>query len=205
MITKELIIKTALKLFLDNGVKTVTVDRLVKELHTSKRTVYTHFKDKNELLRACLSQYHTRIRQENEAVIDSSDNAIEAMAYLHQHIVRRAGQVNPNFFNDILHYHPGLLSESYSKTDNFAHQQLVYLAKWGIQDGIFVPDMDLEVVVKTVLSLLEFLKDNDRFPIEKFSKERLTFGILVPYMRGLCTPEGIELLKMQEELFRVTV
>lgn len=205
MITRALIIEVATKLFLKHGVKTVTVDRLVRELHTSKRTIYQHFSDKTELLRACLADYHLRVKAENEEIIQTSANAIEAMAYLHQHIVRRASQVNHNFFNDILHYYPGLLNESYRKTGNFAHQELEYLAKWGIEDGIFIKDLDIEVAAKTVLVLLKLLKDNDQFPIEKYSKERLTFGILVPYMRGVCTPKGIQLLAEQEALFQVSI
>ena len=205
MITKDLIIETATNLFLANGVKTITMDRLAKELHTSKRTIYTHFKDKTALLQACLEKYHLKVREENESIIKNSSNAIEAMGYLHQHIVRRASFVNPRFFNDILHYYPGMLSQSYKKTDNFAHQQLVDLAHWGIQDRIFLKDIDVDVTVKTVLGLLKLLKDNNLFPITAYSKERLTFGVMVPYMRGLCTSRGLKILEMQEELFRVSI
>lgn len=196
---------TAMRLFLQHGVKTVTVDRIVKELHTSKRTIYTHFKDKTKLLEACLKQYHQRIRRENEEVIHSAGNAIEALGYLHQCIVKRSSQVNPNFFNDILHYYPGLLHDSYRNTGNFAHQQIEYLALWGIKDGIFLDDLDVPVTTKTVLELLKLLKDNDMFPITDFSKERLTFGIMLPYMRGLCTAKGMKLLEKQKALFHVTI
>jgi len=205
MITKKIIIETATKLFIENGVKTVTIDRIIGELHTSKRTLYGHFKDKTELLKSCLAVYHTKVQKENQDIIEESDNAIEAMGYLHQHIVRRASRVNPNFFNDILHYYPGLLNASYRNTGNFAHQQLVDLAKWGIKDKIFIEDMDIEISVKTVLALLKLLKDNDQFPVASFSKERLTFGVLVPYLRGICTKKGLKILQMQEELFKVTI
>ena len=205
MVTKELIIETATKLFTQNGVKAITIDKIVKELHTSKRTLYNHFKDKIDLLRACLDVYNAKVKAENEEIIKSSENVLEAMGYLHQKIVHRSYQVNPNFFSDILHYYPGLLHESYRNSGNFAHQQLVYLAGWGIKDGIFKKDMDVEVVGKTVLAMLKLLKDNNQFPVSEFSKERLTFGILVPYMRGLCTTKGLELLKIQEELFRVSI
>lgn len=204
MITREIIIKTALKLFLENGVKTITMTRLTKDLHTSKRTIYNHFEDKTELLKACLYSYHTEVRKENREIISSASNAIEAMGILLHQILRRASTVNPNFFNDIIHYYPGLLNKSYRDTGNFAHQQLFHLAEWGKEEGIFMQDMDVEVVAKTVGAMLKLFKDNNQFPVSEFSKERLTFGILVPYMRGLCTPEGVELLEKQEELFRVT-
>ena len=181
------------------------MDKIVKELHTSKRTIYNHFPDKVELLRACLTEYNAKVKKENEAIIQSADNAIEAMGYLHQRIVQRSYQVNPNFFKDVIFYYPGLLRESYRKTGNYAHQELVLLAEWGIRDGLFHKDMDVEVVGITVLSLTKLLKNTKKFPVSKFSIERLTFGILVPYLRGLCTAKGIELLEVQEELFRVSL
>lgn len=205
MITKDHIINTATRLFIENGVKSITLSRIVKELHTSKRTIYNHFADKTELLEGCLAVYHQQVKAENETIIQSADNVLEAMAHLHHRIVQRSHQVNPNFFNDILHYYPGLLNQSYKDTGNFAHQNLIYLAQWGIKDGIFIEDMDIPVVGKTVLALLKLLKDNNQFPVSKYSKERLTFGIMVPYLRGLCTPKGAKLLEVQEALFRVVL
>ena len=205
MITKDFIIETATKLFMQNGVKTITVDRIVKELRTSKRTIYGHFEDKVTLLKACLDVYNGKVRAENEEVIKSSDNVIEAMGRMLQKIVRRSHQVNPNFFSDIIHYYPGLLNDSYKRNGNYAHQQLIELAHAGIKDGVFLKDMDVEVVGKTVLKLLKLLKDTELFPVTEFSKERLTFGILVPYLRGLCTDKGIKLLHIQEELFMVQI
>ncbi len=203
MVTKELIIETATKLFMQHGVKTITIAKIVKELRTSKRTLYNHFEDKVTLLEACLDVYNAKVRTENEEIIKASDNVIEAMGHLHQKIVRRSHQINPNFFSDIIHYYPGLLNESYERNGNYAHQQLIELANAGIEDGIFHRDMDVEVVGKTVLRLLKMLKDNELFPVTEFSKERLTFGIMVPYLRGLCTDKGIKLLRIQEELFIV--
>lgn len=203
MITKELIIETATKLFMQHGVKTITIAKIVKELHTSKRTIYSHFEDKVSLLEACLDVYNAKVCAENEEIIKESENVIEAMGRLHQKIVHRSHQTNPNFFGDIIHYYPGLLNESYKRNDNYAHQQLIDLASAGIEQGIFREDMDIEVVGKTVLRLLKMLKDNELFPVTEFSKERLTFGIMVPYLRGLCTEKGIELVRIQEALFMV--
>ncbi|MFT4971394.1 MAG: AcrR family transcriptional regulator, partial [Saprospiraceae bacterium] len=122
MITRDLIIKKATELFVEHGVKSITISKIVNELHTSKRTIYNHFEDKPALLKAVLAVYHAKIKAENEAVLDDSENVIEAMGRLLQKIIQRSHQVNPSFFNDILHYYPGLLNESYQETGNFAHQ-----------------------------------------------------------------------------------
>jgi AcrR family transcriptional regulator len=203
MVTKEKIIEIATLLFVENGVKTITIDRIVKHLHTSKRTIYQHFEDKTSLLEACLATYHSKIRKENNDILQQSKNALQAMGYMHQRIIYRASQTNPNFFNDIIHYYPGLLQKSYRDMGNFAHVELEELAKWGVRDGLFREDIDIEVTSKTVLALLELLKDNNRFPITEYSKERLTFGIMLPYLRGVCTDKGVQQLQDQEELFKV--
>jgi AcrR family transcriptional regulator len=205
MITRDLIIKKATELFVEHGVKSITISKIVNELHTSKRTIYNHFEDKPALLKAVLAVYHAKIKAENEAVLDDSENVIEAMGRLLQKIIQRSHQVNPSFFNDILHYYPGLLNESYQETGNFAHQEMIDMARWGKEDGVFVEDLDIEVVGKTVLAMLKMLKDNAMCPVSKYSKERLTFGMLVPYLKGLCTPKGLELVEIQEELFRITI
>lgn len=205
MVSKEKIIEVATLLFTEHGVKTITIDRIVRQLHTSKRTIYKYFEDKTALLKACLAAYHADTRKENERIIQAADNAIQAMGYLYQRILFRASQTNPNFFNDILHYYPGLLQSSYKKTGNFAHAELEQLAYWGIKDGLFLEDLDIQVATKTVLALLEMLKDTNRFPVEEYSRERLTFGIMLPYMRGLCTEKGLEQLHQQEALYKVSL
>ena len=205
MITRELIIETASKSFLVNGVKSVTIDKIVKELHTSKRTLYSHFKDKVELLGACLEDYNQKVKSENEAIIESADNVIEAMAKLHQQIVRRSYTVNPSFFRDVQAFYPTVLNDSYKNTGKYAHSQLIKLATWGIEDGIFNNDLDIEVVGQTVMVMQKLIKDKSKFPTSEFSIERLTFGTLVPYLRGLCTLKGTQILKIQEELFKVSI
>lgn len=205
MINKDLIVEVATKMFMKHGVKAITTDRIVSELHISKRTLYEHFEDKSALLNACLDNYNTSVRMENDDIIKSSNNVIEAMGRLHQRIVHRSHLINPSFFRDIIHYYPGLLKESYKRNEKYAHQQLLDLAIEGIREGIFHENMDIEVVGKTAMSLSKMLVDRELFPIDKFSNERLTFGIMLPYLRGLCTKKGIELLQVQEEIFKVKV
>ena len=205
MITRELIVETGLRLFLKNGVKSITVDKIVKELHTSKRTLYQHFGDKSALVKACLVEYNKSVAQENEEVLHSSENVIEALGRLLQRIVSRSHEVNPNFYTDVANYHPGLLTESYEEAGQFAHKQFMFVAQWGLEDGIFREDLDIEIAGKTVAAMLKLCKDSRTFPSKDFSTERLTFAIILPYLRGNCTDKGSKLVTIQEELFRVSI
>ena len=49
---QQRIIKQATRMFLCNGIKSVTMDMIASQLGISKRTLYENFKKKNELLLA---------------------------------------------------------------------------------------------------------------------------------------------------------
>ncbi|GER58790.1 TetR/AcrR family transcriptional regulator [Patiriisocius marinus] len=203
MITKEYIIEVTTQLYLKNGVKAVTIADISKELSTSKRTIYNHFLDKTDLMQACIEQYLSVIRSSNDEIINTCSSAIEAMGMIHQQILKRADYSNANFYKDILKNYPSVLKDSYVKNSEFAFRELLYLSKWGVKDGLFRKDLDPEVTMATVQTLLKLCNNTKKFPPEQFSKARLTEGIMVTYLRGLCTEKGLLEVEKQKHLYLI--
>jgi AcrR family transcriptional regulator len=201
MITKEYIVKITTQLYLKNGVKSVTIADISKELSTSKRTIYNHFIDKTDLMQACIEQYLAGIRSNNDEIINNCSSAVEAMGIIQQQILKRADYSNANFYKDILKYFPSVLKDSYEKNSKFAFRELLYLAKWGVKDGLFRNDLDPEVTMSTVQTLLKLCNNSKVFPSGQFSKARLTEGIMVVYLRGLCTEKGLLEVEKQKHLY----
>ncbi len=203
MITKEYIIEITTQLYLKNGVKSVTIADITKELNTSKRTIYNHFIDKTDLMQACIEQYLAGIRSNNDEIINTCSSAIEAMGMIQQQILNRADYSNANFYKDILKYFPSVLKDSYEKNSKFAFRELLYLAKWGVKEGLFRKDLDPEVTMATVQTLLKLCNNSKIFPSGQFSKARLTEGIMVAYLRGLCTEKGLLEVEKQKHLYLI--
>ena len=201
MITKEYIIEVTTQLYLKNGVKSVTIADITKELSTSKRTIYNHFLDKIDLMQACIEQYLASIRSINDEIINNSSSAIEAMGMIQQQILKRADYSNANFYKDIIKYYPSVLKDSYEKNAKFAFRELLYLSKWGVKDGLFRKDLDPEVTMATVQTLLKLCNNSKVFPSEQFSKARLTEGIMIAYLRGLCTKKGLLEVEKYKHLY----
>jgi AcrR family transcriptional regulator len=59
---REHLIKTALKLFSRYGFHAVGIDTILKESGVAKRTLYNHFKSKDELILASLRHYDEKFR-----------------------------------------------------------------------------------------------------------------------------------------------
>ena len=49
---KEKILIKAIDLFINYGFKSVTMDDIASEMHISKKTIYSHFNNKTELVEA---------------------------------------------------------------------------------------------------------------------------------------------------------
>ncbi|MDX1903831.1 MAG: helix-turn-helix domain-containing protein, partial [Thermonemataceae bacterium] len=50
METKERILAKSEELFMRYGIRSITMDDIARELAVSKKTIYQHFKDKDELV-----------------------------------------------------------------------------------------------------------------------------------------------------------
>ncbi len=61
MKTKEVIIKTALKLFLSKGFNETSMNEIAQEVGVSKPAIYHHFKNKDELVGAIFDYFTQRI------------------------------------------------------------------------------------------------------------------------------------------------
>lgn len=201
MMTKEYIIDVTTKLFLSNGVKSVTMAEITRELATSKRTIYNHFLDKTDLVAACMENYLSKIRSNNDEIISKSNNAIEAMGHIHQHILSRDESTNSNFYKDIVKFYPSVLKESHKKNGEFSYREFSHLAKWGLKDKLFIETIDIVVTMRTVNALLKLCNNTSKFPPVDFSTKRLTKGIMLPYLKGLCTSKGLEEVNRFEYLY----
>ena len=76
---KEKILTTATNMFLDLGFKSVTMDDISNELGISKKTVYTHFKNKITLVEeVCFHLFETICSGINN-ICNKQNNSIEEL------------------------------------------------------------------------------------------------------------------------------
>jgi AcrR family transcriptional regulator len=71
---RELLIDTAIALFAENGYHATGIDRILEESGVSKKTLYRHFRSKDELILAALKKYDGLFRNDfMRQVVDSAE------------------------------------------------------------------------------------------------------------------------------------
>jgi len=84
---KDNIIHKATDLFLNYGFKSITMDDIASALGISKKTIYTHFKTKNELVDATTMTLFEVISEEINHICDLEKNPIEEIYDIKQTIM----------------------------------------------------------------------------------------------------------------------
>jgi AcrR family transcriptional regulator len=187
---KEFYIEKSLKLFLKYGVKSVTIGDIANQLNISTKTIYKLFEDKTGLVKDCLTLDSEIIAQTYERIL-KKENALEALIEFYNELVNRISSVNPNYFDDIRKYFPQIWESS----TRFSIQQIQILLQRGVNSGIFYKNIDTEICAKSLVLLIRAMLEEESFSSIITDRRKLTANVIYPYIRGICTSQGLEVIK----------
>jgi TetR/AcrR family transcriptional regulator, cholesterol catabolism regulator len=191
----ERILSQSAELFIKSGIKAITMDDISREVGVSKRTIYENFKDKDELLRACLIYIDNYYNKDKEALIRESKNTIDMMFKILKQGIQIISTINPLFMTDLKRYHYRVWKETH-KINTEKHMAQTYtMLKKGINEGLYRNEIDIEIVAKLLHEQLRIMSDEQIFPSSRYSIKAVFENILINFLRGIATRKGLELIE----------
>jgi len=188
------IIEGSLELFLQAGIKSVTMDDIAKHLGMSKKTIYQFFKDKNELVIALIKKRLQDDERDMADIIGKSSNVIEEMINMMKCSEEIFSRANPIVIHDLQKYHP----EAWKEFQNFKSEVIVRtleeLLSKGIQQGYIRPDIDVKVIARMRVMQVETGFNTSVFPANEFNIWKVQSQLLEHFNFGICTLKGYKLL-----------
>lgn len=148
---KEKIIRQAKQMFWDYGLKRVGIDDICTELHISKKTFYTVFKTKNELIEEILKS--VRIEKKQMEEIADNDNIIEYLISKTNTFRNKPRRDDEKFFQihfDMKKYYSELFDKHCRLIKEDAEVNTLSILNMGIAQGLFREDMDLTLTKKLI-------------------------------------------------------
>jgi AcrR family transcriptional regulator len=190
---KQRIIEEASELFGRSGVKSITMDDLARHLGISKRTIYENFKDKEELLIACIDAFHEESRAFFQKVFHEADNVAEAILTMLQRDAEQASQSHFGMIEEIRKYYPQAYKEHLISFQDDKNRGFEEILKRGIAEGVFRENLKPEIIVHFFTAQMESYVHNDLF-MNKFSLFDIFENISITFLRGICTAKGLEII-----------
>lgn len=187
--SKEIILKTALNLFANFGIKGVSMNQIADSLQISKKTLYVYFSNKEELLCACLDLEYNNVSSTLEGIGKQANNPVKSIFLLALNFNQSRSFFCPAFYKDIQHfYHANLKLKT---MHNHMQEEFIRYFQKGMEEGFFQAESNYEVIVPVFTEQILLANENQ----SKISHPSHKAILFLTFLRGLSTEKGISMLE----------
>ena len=180
-----------LQLFIKQGIRSVSVEEIVRACNISKKTLYELFGNKEGVVRETL-EYDCNSQQEELTIIaEKAENAIDEMFQLQKYISNRFMNLNPALIFDLTKYYNTIFRECHLEKQDIIIQFLEKNLNRGIREGHYRANLPKDIVSKLWLAKSEMVRDQEIFPLREYPMEVITRHLVELHLRSIATTEGI--------------
>lgn len=197
---KYKILKGAEELFMRYGVRSISMDDIARHLGVSKKTLYQHFADKDELVLLVSRSHLERNIAQFDGIRDESKNPIEELARISVCMKFNMEAMNPSLLFDLQKFHPKAWSEWINFKGKYLRDSIVRNLNQGIADGYIRADVNPEVMAAMRIELVQVAFNNDIFPPNRFRLAEVQEQIFDHFVFGLVTEKGRKLYQKLKEV-----
>ncbi|MGM8363516.1 TetR/AcrR family transcriptional regulator [Flavobacterium sp. ARAG 55.4] len=167
--TQQEIMKTALLLFPNNGIKKTSIDLISKKCGISKKTFYQYFIDKEDIVKKITTIELTKVEKYIENLASEYNNPPDELLIFFNFIQNNISVFTSVFINDIIEYYPKVYQIVIkSKKDKFTPFLLLNIVR-GIQDGFYWETLKPKLLVDLYMLQIDTIIENTR---KEFSDKR---------------------------------
>lgn len=187
---KERILAETERLFWKYGVRSVTMEDIAKTLGISKKTIYQHFADKEQILYQVMRDKMTKNQSEMACGPFKAENPVEEILYVLTMLQKHADQVSPNLLIDIKRHYPQAYALFRQYKEQYIVQSILENIQKGIAQGLYRSDINPTILARLRVEQIELAFNNDIFPTDQYSMYEIQHELMHHFVRGMLTEKG---------------
>ena len=184
------ILKTAGELFFKFGIRSVSIDDICNELHISKKTFYTIFKQKDELVVELLDAMSQKKEKDYRAALGSTLNVLDLLMQSFKKLHNHSMEKHLAFGYDLEKFYPELWHERQMMLKEMDLKYMAQMLLLGIEQGMYREDINIDATAVFLANLIpNVLKD--LMQVSMNTAQRIDF-VLDMIVRMICNEQGME-------------
>ena len=196
-IMRDKILEKAADMFLNLGFKSITMDDIANEIGVSKKTIYTHFKNKTDLVTEVTNSMFCIVSEGIGLIHEQQQNPIKELYEVKRFVMTYLKDEKSSPQYQLQKYYPKIFASLKQKQFEFMQECIKENLSRGIDQGLFRENIDIDFIARIYFNGMTGIKDLELFPLEKFSMNSLMNYYLEYHLRGICTTKGIQELENQ--------
>ena len=191
---KREIVMQAAAVYMQNGIKSMTMDEMARQLSVSKKTLYQYVTDKNDLVMQCIELNHDMEEEFIKEVIETKSNAIEQMLAISSFIIGQLQQIHPSIFFDLNKYHPEVIKRMECHKDEFVCGCIENNLTVGIKQGLYRDNLNPQVISQMHLAFIDSLMHGTVQKVANIGADEVYSEFFRYHVRGIASEKGLEFL-----------
>ena len=186
------IIEQARTLFFRLGIRSVSMDDIAGHMGISKKTIYQHFTDKDELVDCVVLAETNRMREDCLELFNLSENAVDEIFKTMEMVVEHFRNINPMVVFDMQKFHFNAFVKFMEYRNNFLIKIIANNLEKGVQEGNYRPDINIDVLSKYRLESMMLAFNMEAFPPAKYNAAEVTLIMIENFLYGVSTETGFK-------------
>jgi TetR/AcrR family transcriptional regulator, cholesterol catabolism regulator len=195
MEAKERILVKAEELFMQYGIRSVSMDDIANTLGMSKKTLYQYYADKDELVDAVVDGHIKEIQADCLGCRESATDAVHEIFITMERILDEFNNMNPMLLYDLEKFHFRSYQRFKEHKDKFLAKVIRENIEWGIKDELYRPELNVDVMTKFRLESMMIPFNVGMFPPGKYNLGTISEQIIQHFVYGLATIKGHKLIQ----------
>jgi len=166
------------------------MEDIARRLGISKKTIYQHFSDKQEILQQVISGKITDSETKADCLTVHATNPVEEILMVLDMMRKNSGQVSPNFLIDIQRHYPDAFALYKQHKENYIMRSILENIQKGIDQGLYRSDINPPILARLRAEQIEWAFNNDFFPTNKYDMLEVQRELMHHFVRGILTEKG---------------
>lgn len=194
MTDKKHIIEKSSYLFKTYGIRSNTMDDIAREVGISKKTLYQHVCDKEELIRLVIEDEKLRIQDLLAQSIKESVNDIEALIRINVFIIKFLQNINPAAINDLRKQFKLIYEAAKKEYQQFFYGIIKENLVRGKENGVYRTDINEDLITQLHTDRIDKIQETDGLWGPNSATPDIIKEMTTYYIRGLITEKGETIL-----------
>jgi len=187
------ILASAADLFLKFGIRSISMDDIAHQLGISKKTIYQHFSDKDDIVTQVMEAHLAHEREAIQSLKTRATDAVDLLIGINLYLRRNLRETTTSMLRELQKYHNKAWSLMDDFKKEFIYEIILENLTTGIQDGYFRNDINPAVTSRIRLEGVSMAFNEDVFPKGKFNLIEVSDSILDHFILGITTEKGRKL------------
>ncbi len=193
-------------LFMQYGLRSVSMDDIATALGISKKTIYLYYADKDELVDEVVGTIIKYNQSCCETDRQAADNAIHEIFLAMEFMMEIFRSMNNSLLFDMQKYHPGAFQKFSKHKNDYLYTIIKENLLRGIREELYRPDIKIDILSRFRVESVTLPFNPDFHGKVRSSLADIEEEILLNFLFGVVSQKGYKLtLKYQQDRIKKTL